>query len=175
MIEETCTRLSERIPEVAGGREKWSVDEEEHLVACADCRAEWELTQVAQGMAVRADELVRPSALAETVARRLREARPAHRIGRRLRWAGVAAAAAAAILLVVRTVSAPAPNPVPAVASAPADALHLPGLDSLSVEELEVVLASIDQPIEAFSTFDASEWNALDDHELERLLSEWEG
>jgi hypothetical protein len=86
-------------------------------------------------------------------------------------------AAAAAILLVVRTVSAPDPDPdpVPAVASAPADALHFPGLDSLSVEELEIVLASIDQPIEAFSTFDASEWDALDDHELERLLSEWEG
>ena len=174
MIEETCTRLSDRIPEVTGGGEEWSGDEENHLATCADCRAEWELAHIAQGLAVRADELVRPVALAETVTRRLREAGPTYRIGR-LRWAGVAVAVAAAILLVVRTVSAPAPDPVPAVASAPADALYLPGLDSLSVDELEIVLASIDQPIEAFSTFDASEWNALDDHELERLLREWEG
>lgn len=175
MIEETCTRLSERIPEAAGGKRQWTAEEKMHLTACADCRAEWELAHIAQDLAGRADELVRPSALAEAVTRRLREAGPAYRIGRRLRWVGLAVAAAAAILLVVRTISDPAADPVPAVASALADALHLPGLDSLSVEELEIVLASIDQPIEAFSTFDASEWNALDDHELERLLSEWEG
>jgi hypothetical protein len=175
MIEETCTRLSDRIPEVTGGGEEWSGDEENHLATCADCRAEWELAHIAQGLAVRADELVRPVALAETVTRRLREAGPTYRIGRRLRWAGVVVAAAAAIVLVVRTVSAPAPDPIPAVEGALTDALHLPGLDSLSVDELEIVLASIDEPIEAFSTFDAPDWNTLDDHELERLLREWEG
>lgn len=51
----------------------------------------------------------------------------------------------------------------------------LPGLDSLTVEELKSVLVSIDQPIEAVSTIDAYEWQSLDDHELERLLREWEG
>ena len=175
MIEETCTRLSERIPDVARGQEDWTVDEEKHLAACRDCRVEWELARTAQSLALRADELIEPRALAEAVTRRLREATPARRIGPRLRWAGVVVAAAAAIFLVVRTISGPAPAPVPAVASAPADALHLPGLDSLTVDELEIVLASIAQPMEAFSTFDASGWNELDDHELERLLREWEG
>ena len=175
MIEETCRRLSERIPEVARGQEKWTVDEEKHLAACQDCRVEWELARTAQGLALRADELIEPRAMAEAVMRRLCEATPVRRIGPRVRRVGVVVAAAAAILLVVRTISAPAPVPVPAVASAPADALHLPGLDSLTVDELEIVLASIDQPMEAFSTFDASGWNELDDHELERLLREWEG
>ncbi|NNG15395.1 MAG: hypothetical protein HKM89_02860 [Gemmatimonadales bacterium] len=175
MIQETCTRLSERISEVARGQETWTVDEEKHLAGCADCRAEWELAHTARLLAQRADALVEPRVLAEAVTRRLRDATPARRIGRRLRWVGVAVAAAAAMLLVVQTVSAPNTDPIPTVSSDPAEALHLPGLDSLSVDELEIVLASIDQPIEAFSTFDSSEWNALDDHELERLLREWEG
>jgi hypothetical protein len=175
MIDQTCTLLSERIPMVLGGKKTWTVEEEQHLARCADCLAEWELAQTARVLAQRADAVVEPRAVAETVTRRLRDAPPAHRVGRRLRWVGIAVAAAAAIFLVVETVSTPDTDQASIVASAPADALHLPGLDSLTVDEIEIVVASIDEPIEAVSTFDAAEWTELDDHELERLLREWEG
>lgn len=174
MTEPPCTRLSERIPEVARGRAEWSAGENEHLSACAACRAEWQLAQTAQRLARRAEALIAPDRVAEGVMRRLAES-PARGIGRRLRWVGVTVAAAAAILLVVRITSTPAPDAVPVVASASSDGLFLPGLDSLTVEELKSVLVSIDQPIEAVSTIDAYEWQSLDDHELERLLREWEG
>jgi len=174
MTEPPCTRLSERIPEVATGRADWSAGEAEHLSACAACRAEWQLAQTAQRLARRAEALIDPDRVADHVMRRLAES-PARGIGRRLRWVGVTVAAAAAILLVVRVTSTPSPEMMPVVASVPPDGLFLRGLDSLTVEELESVLVSIDQPIAAVSTIDAYEWQSLDDHELERLLREWEG
>lgn len=175
MTHAACTLLSERIPEVARGRGTWTVDEETHLAGCADCRAEWELARMARELALRGEALVEPQAVAETVTRRLREAKPVHRLGRRARWIGVAVAAAAAMLLVVQTVSPPVRMADTPVANIQASTLHFPGLDSLTVDELEMVLASIDEPIEAVSTFDASGWTELEDHELERLLREWEG
>ncbi len=39
MIEETCTRLSERIPDVARGQEEWTVDEEKHSRPWAEKRS----------------------------------------------------------------------------------------------------------------------------------------
>jgi len=174
MTEPTCTRLSDRIPEVARKRSEWSVGETEHLTGCQACRAEWELAQAAQLLARRAEAAIEPGRVAEAVVRRLGEA-PVRGIGRRLRWVGVALAAAAAVLFVVRVVSSPGTDPVPAVASAPPDGFFLPGLDSLTVDELQSVLVSIDQPIGTGSTIDAYEWGSLDDHELERLLREWEG
>jgi len=174
MTDDTCTQLSDRIPEVARGRSEWSTPEAEHLASCTACAAEWHLARAAQALARRGESLIVPDHVATGVVRRLRES-PAGRVVRRLRWAGVAVAAAAAMLLFVRTVSGPDSEPVAAVASAPAPALFLPGLDSLSIDELETVLSSIDQPIEAVSTIDAPEWGVLDDHELELLLREWEG
>jgi len=174
MTEPPCMRLSERIPEVARGRAEWLAGETEHLTECAACRAEWQLAQTAQHLARRAEALIEPDRVADDVMRRLAES-PARGIGRRLRWVGVTVAAAAAILLVVRVTSTPGPDTVPVVASTPPDGLFLPGLDSLTVEELESVLVSIDQPIAAVSTIGAYEWQSLDDHELERLLREWEG
>jgi len=174
MTEPTCTRLSERIPEVAQGRAHWSVGETEHLADCTACRAEWELAQTAQHLARTAEALIEPGRVADGVLLKLAET-PARGMGRRLRWVGVTVAAAAAMVLVVRVTSNPVPRPVPVVANTSPDGLFLPGLDSLTIEELETVLVSIDRPIEAVSTIDAYEWQSLDDHELERLLRDWEG
>src|SRR6185437_16329344 len=43
----TCTRLSDRMPDVAHGTSRWTELEERHLAECADCRAEWELVTAA--------------------------------------------------------------------------------------------------------------------------------
>ena len=38
-----CERLSDRMPDVARGRARWTAEEAAHLAACADCLAEWDL------------------------------------------------------------------------------------------------------------------------------------
>lgn len=43
----TCTLLSDRMPEVALGRARWTAEDERHLAACADCRAEWAIVVAA--------------------------------------------------------------------------------------------------------------------------------
>ena len=44
-----CTYLSDRMPDVALGRARWTVEDERHLAACADCDAEWAIVSVARG------------------------------------------------------------------------------------------------------------------------------
>ena len=42
--------LSDRMPDVAAGRIRWSVPEQQHLVECADCAAEWRLVSTASAL-----------------------------------------------------------------------------------------------------------------------------
>jgi hypothetical protein len=55
-----CTRLSDRIPDVALGRASWTPDEAAHLRGCADCRAELALVQATVALGRKAPGLPRP-------------------------------------------------------------------------------------------------------------------
>ena len=48
-----CTHLSDRMPEVALGRARWTPEEERHLAGCEDCRAEWAIVVAAGRLGAR--------------------------------------------------------------------------------------------------------------------------
>jgi hypothetical protein len=48
-----CTHLSDRMPEVALGRARWTPDDERHLAQCDDCRAEWTIVVAGSRLGVR--------------------------------------------------------------------------------------------------------------------------
>jgi hypothetical protein len=48
-----CTQLSDRMPEVALGRARWTPDDERHLAGCEDCRAEWALVIAASRLGAK--------------------------------------------------------------------------------------------------------------------------
>jgi hypothetical protein len=173
-----CERLSDRMPEVALGRESWSPEDEAHLAACADCRAEWEVVRTASrlewpGLGVA------PSAIADSALGRVRADRA--RSHRRRTWAVIALTAAAAAVLAVwtgrrsETARGPESRPVENVAAAPRLQLPIPELDDLDGPELDSLLQRMDAPVTGTSTLDSPSLGDLDDHELERVLSAWEG
>ena len=43
MTDTMCEALLDRMPEVADGRGRWTLDEARHLGECADCRESWRL------------------------------------------------------------------------------------------------------------------------------------
>ena len=55
----TCTHLSDRMPEVAPGRARWSAEDERHLAACEDCRAEWAIVSAASRVGSRSRRRIR--------------------------------------------------------------------------------------------------------------------
>jgi hypothetical protein len=91
-----CTQLSDRMPEVALGRARWTPEDERHLAGCADCRAEWALVAAASRLGARL-----PAIDAERVAtlatERARGARARANI--RTRWIVTAASLAAAAMV----------------------------------------------------------------------------
>ena len=95
----TCTLLSDRMPEVALGRARWTADEERHLAACADCRAEWTLVAAASGLGAQLPP-VDPERTAALVTERIRHERiRSHvRFRRVALLTGLAGLAAAAVL-----------------------------------------------------------------------------
>ncbi len=172
MTQDGCTRLSEKIPDVARGLGRWTDQEAAHLGECAACQAEWRLAQTAIRLGRRAESMVDPERVALAVTRRLWAAPRRPRLVRRVVWAGGILGAAAALALALRTAAAPGVRPDPP-ATVTSLALDLPGLDSLDVHELEWVLESIDEPIAAGSTLEAPGIETLEDPELERLLRAW--
>jgi hypothetical protein len=167
-----CERLSDRMAGVLAGRDRWSREDEEHLLVCADCRSEWQL--LGRAAALGADLPVLDAAnIASQV--RLRLAR-ANRGARNLTlgWIGIGLAAAAALVLVVTRPdgkSPPGPGPISATN------LEIPfsELDSLSPAQLQAVLETLEPPLGSSSTLDAPTLQDLDDHQLERLLRSLEG
>jgi hypothetical protein len=169
-----CTRLSERMPEVARHHSTWTPDEAVHLAECAECRGEWELMLVARRLEAHAPTTADPSALAATLRRRLAEDRITQRRARQAWSFAGAAAVAAAILVAVmadRRVEPAAPRPI-----AGADALvPLPELEGLGAAQLDTLLRSIDRPSTEASSLDASTLGEHEDGELEQLFATWEG
>ncbi len=197
----TCTRLSDRMPDVALGRERWSEAEARHLASCEDCRAEWTLVSAGSRMG----DALRPADPARVAAGALaRIERERVRIRARTRVAAIGGlAAAAAVALAVwggRT-----PRPTPGVSEPPAGAvaagpatpprpsptaagpaagsqtvagatldLPLPELDSLPAEVLDSMLKALDEPLAQLGPDDLP-GDDSGDQELARALAGLEG
>ncbi|HEX6615261.1 MAG TPA: hypothetical protein VF046_03075 [Gemmatimonadales bacterium] len=191
-----CMLLSDRIPEVAAGRSRWTADDERHLAGCADCRAEWDLLRAAARLAdsYRAPD---PSATAAAVTQHLRTARSSHR-GRRTVWVTAVLAAAVVAFVVwsglgrdnpVRPVSPPAiavappptaaaPTPAdhaPAAPSGATDGFPIPELDSLSTEALDSMLRVLDEPLARAAAWELPDVGDPGDQLLEQAITGREG
>ena len=168
-----CTRLSDRIPEVALGRARWTADQAAHLRGCPDCRTELALVQATIALGRRAPGVPDPAAVAQAVERRLAQGRS------RRAWGGRAGglAAAAALLLAVWTRWPPQPErtaPLPGQSASQA-LVPLPELDLLEPAELDSLLQRMEAPVAGNSTLDAPSLGDLEDTELEQVLATWEG
>jgi hypothetical protein len=130
----TCTHLSDRMPDVALGRARWTPDEARHLARCEDCRAEWAVVSAGSRLG-SALPVADPASIAARALERIRHERARARIHARM-LISVGLAAAAVLALAVwagreergatrgaRTVPVPAP-----VAANPPTAA--PGIDS---------------------------------------------
>ena len=193
----TCTALSDRMPDVALGRSRWTEDEARHLAACADCRAEWALVTSAAHLGDSLPALPDPEVTSARVLARLAVERTRARVRSRL-WIVAGLAAAAVVALAVWTgrdgrVPGPTPAPPP-VASRPAPVaqprdtpavvvlppaaaaveLPLPELDSLPAEALDSLLKVLDEPLARGDAGDATLGDA-GDQELEQMLAGLEG
>ena len=191
----SCTALSDRMPEVALGRSRWTEQEERHLAECSDCRAEWAVVRAAQRLGTSLPEPADPSVMAARLGERLARERALSR--RRMRFLVAAGLAAAAVLALVVWPGAgglkgPARHPapvalVPVPVRSPADSsalvgphasagveLPLPELDSLPAEALDSMLRVLDEPL-ARADADDAPLGDQGDQELEHALSGLEG
>jgi len=98
----TCTELSDRIPDVALGRSRWTAEEERHLAACADCRAEWTIVAAARRLGSALPATPDPAVTTARLLERLASERAGSRARGRV-WAAAGLAAAAAVALAVWT------------------------------------------------------------------------
>lgn len=177
-----CTRLSDRMPDVALGRAQWTPEEADHLAACAGCQQEWSLVRLTSDLGHGLRPGPDPAAVATAVLQRVAAER--HRVRQR-RWSVSGLAAAAAIALAVwygrgQTGQNPSPSGGSPVATAPADrpaelSIPLPELDQLQEPELDSLLQTISPPLTSGSTLEEPSMGDLDDQELEEVLSTWEG
>jgi hypothetical protein len=162
-----CERLSDRMPEVARGRARWTPEEAAHLAACADCRAEWELVTVTIRLGGRAPQGEHPDAIATAVLRRVTEDRRS-RARRRFLGVGLAAAAALAGVIWAGDRSEPGAPPV-AIEST------MPDTEPVGAGELDSMLEALDASQLGASALDEPSLNDLDTNELEQVLSTLEG
>lgn len=167
----SCPRLSDRMVQVLAGRSRWSEEESNHLARCPDCGAEWRLLTRAGAIG---DRISTPDAgqVTAAVLRRVAADRQQSRSSRRRWMIGIAAAVAASLLLVSRLTEAPVAPATPLV-----QRLEIPflELDSLSADQLQAVLETLEPPLGSESTLDAPTLQDLDDTQLERLLRSLEG
>lgn len=167
----TETHLSDRMPDVAHGRDTWTVLDQEHLSGCEDCRGEWTLVQRGSRLGSEIDGSLDLSALTEKVSTRVVAARRARIMRfRSARWFIPMAAAAALLIMLTRS----APSPAGADSYGLITAVLLPELELLSEEELELVfdvVPAATNPLEQ----GIPGVTDLGEEELERLLRTLEG
>jgi hypothetical protein len=195
-----CTSLSDRMPDVALGRSRWTEEEARHLASCADCRAEWTVIHAVGRLGASLPSAPDPGVTAARVRERLAAER-ARRRARTRALAGAGLAAAAALTLAVwpgrgrpaapRVAPARVAGAVPAVpAPAPSSGgtapvatgpgvhdgpeLPLPELDSLPADALDSMLRVLDEPI-ARAYGDDAPLGDTGDQELEHALLGLEG
>jgi hypothetical protein len=164
----TCQRLSGRMPQVLRGQAAWSEEERSHLEACDECRAEWTIMSRVAAMGTPELDL---DAISGKVLHRL-ATEPLTR--RRIQpwWLAGGIIAAAAVLLVILRPSQPGTS-----VNLGESAFEIPmvELDSLSQEQLRLVLESIEEPLETPTVNEAPSMMDLDDQQLERVLRSLEG
>ena len=166
-----CTVLSDRMPDLAAGRDAWSPADQRHLAGCAECAAEWALVRAAGGLGDGLGYAPDAGALSSVVTRRLAGARRDRSVRQRRTWVAAAFAVAAAIMLLVwdgrpHAARGPAVSPAPAVQSA----ALVPELDSLDAGELRDVLDAFDAPLSERVIIGPPGIGDLSDQELERVL-----
>lgn len=169
----TNAHLTDRMPEVARGAADWTPADAEHLAACTDCAAEWQvLRSVVAGAPVVVVDAAR---IATGVLERLRMDPPVVSIASRRPWHRVAIGLAAAASVALAVAVWQPWQDTPEVAVAPTrEPTMLPELDALFEAELEVVLATLEpEPIEPIGA--VPRIGDLTDDELEQLLEEVEG
>jgi hypothetical protein len=199
-----CTHLSDRMPEVALGRTRWTPEDERHLAGCDDCQAEWAIVVAASRLGARL-----PAIDSERVAARATERVRAEQARAKVRtqWvtALVSVAAAAMVALAVwanrsgRVGMPGGSNPPPApIAATPLESppdtqlqvspgpklareseaatlyLPMPELDSLPAEALDSILRTLDEPL-AHVGADDQPPDDSGDRELEQVLAGMEG
>jgi predicted anti-sigma-YlaC factor YlaD len=164
----TCERLSDRMPEVAQGRARWTVEESVHLAACAECRAEWDLVAATIRLGSKAPQVGPPDAIATVVLRRVTEDRRSR--GRRRLW-GLGVAAAAALGGVIWTGDRPEPgaSPVATIENT------TPDTEPLENGELDSMFEALDASQLGASALEVPSLDDLDTNELEQVLRTLEG
>lgn len=168
----TCEQLSDLMPAVLAGRDRWNPTEAAHLASCRACTDEWRLVQVAGGIGAA---LPAPDAshLATMVLARVRA--DAARTRRRTRiiggLAGLAAAAALALVVVRPRGADPAAS---STATAPVVfELPLAELEDATDAELRAVLATFDPAIGDAQSL-GEDLRSLDGNDVQRALRAWE-
>jgi len=163
-----CHHLSDRVPAVALGRDRWTTEDEAHLAECADCRAEWDLVRAAGRIGGGLPSLADRSDLAAAVLRRVADAPAPEPRRRALRWAG-GLAAAAAVTLAVWAGTTRAPRPPTTTAGVAA------AVEPLSTAQVDSLLDAEEVPLAGWSMLETPTLGDLNEDELERLLRTWEG
>ncbi|HKT61930.1 MAG TPA: hypothetical protein VJQ46_17900 [Gemmatimonadales bacterium] len=118
------------MPDVALGRARWRPEDERHLAACADCRAEWALVAAASRLGERLPA-IDPERVAALSAERARRARATANVKTRRIVVMAGLAAAAIVILAVWAnrggrVTQPGGSTMPAptpIATTPAESL----------------------------------------------------
>jgi hypothetical protein len=198
------THLSDRMPEVALGRARWTPEDERHLAGCEDCQAEWALVVAGSGLGAGLPA-IDPERVAARATERLRSERARANVRTRRLTALVGLAAAATVALAVwanqssraRLPGRASPPPATIAAttseSLPDTQLHpiaqprhaqtseaatldlpMPELDSLPAEALDSILRTLDEPL-AHVGADDQPPDDSGDRELEQVLAGMEG
>lgn len=159
--------LSDRMPDVAAGKIRWSVPEQQHLVECPDCAAEWQLVSTASELGRSVERSLDVEAIAGRVKAGLSAGPPMRRRRRPLVWL-VPSLAAAALILAVWGGPGNAPAPVNQVA----ETQLLPELETLSVAQLESMLQLLPSEPPADSLWSLED---LTEEEISSVLQNLEG
>ncbi len=137
-----CTRLSDRMPEVAGGQDRWMPEELEHLRSCHSCGQEWQLVRLTRSLGDGRLPRIDPMKTSRALLHRLERARLRRRAGRVYGMGGLAVAASLAAFLWIRQPMTP---PTPNASLAQGLEIPLPELDELDPVELDSVLSTMDE------------------------------
>ena len=166
----TCTQLSDRMPDVALGRARWTPDEAWHLTRCEDCRAEWTVVSAASRLGSTLP-VADPGSIAARALDRIRSERARSRIHTRM-LVSVGLAAAAVVALAVwagrqergaarggGTLRAPAPVAANPPAAAPGIDSQVPRSPEPKLAEVSPAAGAVEMP---FPELDGLPAEALD-------------
>jgi hypothetical protein len=165
-----CTHLSDRMPEVALGRARWTPEDERHLAGCGDCQAEWAIVAAASRLGAGLPA-IDPERVAARAMERVRSERARAKIRTRRLTALVGLAAAAMVALAVWAnrsgrVGMPggvSPTPPVPVATTPSESLPDPRLQAGPRPQLarESDAATLDLPLPELDSLPAEALDSI--------------